>query len=190
MVAPTKREDASRPYTRRDSSAYHLIISAATCTSCRDSARVLPCSRVSQMAMVSSRSSMRATPRSKISARSRAGRWRQAAKPSSDAAKASAKSSVLAEEKSPNGSSVAGLQTAMRNAPRPERHRPLIRSSGVRYSGTDPATKGGRVKGVDCMGSNSFFRKMRCARPTPSSTPGPPRSPQRSTGECLARSIS
>jgi hypothetical protein len=93
--------------------------------------------------MASSRSSMRATPRSRISARSRAGRWLQAEKPTSDAAKASAKSSVLAEEKSPKISSVAGLQTSMRNAPRPGRHRPLIKSSGMRYSGIEPSVKAG-----------------------------------------------
>ena len=75
------RAGMMRPYVRRASSAYHLIRSAAMAHSARASARGLPCSIVSKVAMCSSRSRILATPFSRRAQRSKAGTCRHASKP-------------------------------------------------------------------------------------------------------------
>ena len=70
-----------RPYVRRASSAYHLIKSAAMAHSARASAKGLPCSKVSNVAICSMLCRIRATPFSRRAQRSCAGSWRQASNP-------------------------------------------------------------------------------------------------------------
>ena len=114
---PSTRGGTLRPYRRRASSAWKSMMSADSRTSRSASAKGLPCSSVSTVAMASARSRISTAARRSVSQRSSAERRRQTAKPRAAAAAAASTCAASANGSSPSTLPSAGFSTSRRPPP-------------------------------------------------------------------------